>query len=340
MGASRMITPTWLMDFESSMRVEMESEFSRLASNVWWPKVAKVRPSSGRRELVAWLLSTAQIYDQGDGGNMRFDDLVSVTTEYENKFSGAGLKLQRAQLEDSDGNGLDLASQWSTDMGFQMSYWPQAQTTDLLKNGHTLARYPAYTTKAFFATDHPNNPHKSSAGTYSNLHTGGTYRIDDGVTADVALQNMGKLFSKIAEMKMPNGVQPRFLRPKTILCGPRMFPRVVQLTGAKVIAQAAATGGGGADVEALINALGYSQPVMADELAGFETDTTYFVVCEQAATSKLGPVIYSEREPYSVRYYGLQDDAELSKIDNFEWHLRGRNVIAPGHPYLLHKVTL
>ena len=158
------------------------------------------------------------------------------------------------------------------------------------------------------------------------------------MTTDVALANMSKVFSLIATIKQANGEDPRYLRPKAILCSPKLFPRVVQLTSAKFIAQAAAAGGGGADVEALIRALGYGTPIMVDELAGFESDTTWFVVAEQLAASELGGIVYLEREPFSINQYGVMTDAELSRSQTLEWHCHGRNGIAPGHPFLIFKV--
>lgn len=157
------------------------------------------------------------------------------------------------------------------------------------------------------------------------------------MTADVALANLGKIFGYIASIKMPNGVDPRGLEPSTIICPPRMYPRVLQLTNAKVIAQAAATGGGGADVEALITGLGYGQPKMAAELAGFENDTTFFVVAKQKQQSALGAIVYQEREPFQMASYGPMDQRELGRMQSFEWQVHGRNATAAGHPYLIFK---
>ncbi len=333
------LTPSYLMDFESRMQAITEREYERLNSNLWWPLITKTKTSTSRRELLAWLLSTATIKDQGEGGNIAFDDLVSTFTEYVHKYSGAGLKLRRAQLEDTDGNGLDLAAQWSSDIGAYMSYWPQKGVTYFLKNAHTAALFTGYDKKAFFATDHPLNPFNTGAGTYKNLLTGGdALPIDDSITVDAALINLSKLYSYISTIKMPNGEDPRFLRPKALLVSPRLFPRAVQLTGAKFIAQAAGSAAGTGDVEALIKALGFATPVQADELAGFESDTTYFVACEQISTSQLGAVVYGQREPFTINYYGTQDQVELSRKQELEWHCIGRNVVAPGHPYLLIKV--
>jgi hypothetical protein len=352
------LTPTFLMDLESRMQVITEREYDRLNSQLWWNNVAKVRGSTGRRDVLTWLLSTAQIKDQGKGGNIAFDDLVSTYTEIETKFAGAGLKLTRAQLEDTDGGGMDLAAQWSADIGAYMSYWPQKQVTFFMKNAHLTAASGGFNgydstpsvPKAYFATDHPVNPFNTIAGTYANLITGGSagasgntpaypgaLPIDASVTADVALANLGKLLAYIASIKMPNGEDPRYLRPRAIYCSPGLFPRAVQITSAKFLAQTAGSSAGSGDVEALIKALGYATPVMVPELAGFESDTTYFVGCEQASASQLGAVIYTDREPFKINYYGVQDDAVLGRANELEWQCRGRNVVSAGHPYLLFK---
>ncbi len=342
MGA---LTPQVFVGLEDRMTVAIEREYARLTQNLWYQDVAKVRPSTGRKEIITWLLSTAQIRDLGkSGGNLSFDDLVATYTEVENKFAGTGLRLTKAQLEDTDGGGLDLASQWSSDVGAYMAYWPQKQVAHALKNGHTASLYTGYDGKALFASDHPVNPLSTSAGTFQNIFTGGASGsypgacpIDDSVTADVALANLGKIYGYIAGIKMPNGEDPRFLRPKAIVHGPRMAPRVAQLTNAKLIAQAAASGGGGADVEALIRQLGIANAIQADELAGYESDTTFFIVCEQAATSQLGGIIYQVREAFHMDAYGPMTQAELGRKQEFEWHVHGRNAVAAGHPYLIFK---
>jgi hypothetical protein len=346
MGA---LTPTFLVNLETRMQVLTESEYQRMRQNLWWQKVAKVRPSTGLKEIITWLLSTAQIRDLGKGGNQNYDDLVSIYTSYENKVAGTALKLSRYQLEDTDGGGMDLAGQWATDIGAYMAYWPQKQCAYFLKNAHNLstsAGFTAYDTKAFFASDHPVDG-KNSSTTYANIFTGaasgsypGACPIDASVTPDVALENLAKIFGYAATIKMPNGDDPRFLRPRGIICSPRLAPRVVQLTSAKFLAQAAAsatTAGGSADVEKLISYMGYGLPIQADELAGFESDTTYYVVMEQATTSQLGPIIYSDREAFRVNFYGVMDQVELGRKQELEWQCSGRNVVAPGHPYLLFK---
>lgn len=333
------LTPSFVFDLESRMRKIQENEYLELTRDLWWDKTMKVLPSGSRREIVTWVLNTAELEDQGKGGNIAFDNMVILETEFETREAGKGLKLRRKQFEDLDGNGVNLAAEWSAQMGAQHAYWPQKTAATLLKNGH-LAGSIAYDGKPFFATDHPVNPENPAAGTYSNLFS--SVPIDVSVAADVALANLSTVFASIASIKMPNGSDPRRLRPRGILCNPKLFPRAVQLTNAKFLAQAASAGGGSGDVEALISALGYGQPICADEFAGYESDTTYFVVAEQIARSQLGGLVYVEREAFSTRYYtgrggGTGVDAILDRADELEWHSSGRNAGGYGHPFVIFK---
>ena len=333
------LTPQFLFDFESNMRIITENEYARLASNLWYSDCTKKITTASKREMVTWLLSTATIRDQGQGGNISFEDLVAKYTDYTVSFAGTGLRLNRSQFEDLDGNGIQLATEWSSQVGAQAAYWPQKLIANLLKNGHSAGQL-AYDGQIFFSTSHPVNPFQSGAGTFSNLLS--SVPVDTSVTVDVALTNLSSIYSSICSIKMPNGVDPRMLRPKKILCSPKLFPRMVQLTNAKTIAQAAASGGGGADVEALIKSLGFAQPVQCDELAGFESDTTFFVVADQVSSSQLGALVYVDREPFKVNYYtgqggGTGVDAILDRANELEWHTSGRNTAGYGHPFLIFK---
>lgn len=332
------LTPQFLMDLETNISQIQENEYKRLASNLWAFDVMAKRSSGTAKEIVHWLLSTAMIQSQGKGGNIEFDDIVGTYQTFENLESGAGLKIRRQQLEDLDGNGVDVASKWASDIGAYMAYWPQKQLVHLIKNGHT-GDYKSYDLVNFFSASHPLNPFNTGLGNYSNLFTGGTAApIDESVTLDVALKNLGGVVAAIKAIKMPNGEDPRFLRPSRLIVPPKMQARATQLTSAKFIAQAAAAGGGSADVEAVISSFGWKAPIVADELAGFESDTTYFVACEELSTSQLGAFVYVDREPFHINYYGDVDQVELSRKRELEWHLHGRNVAGYGHPYLFFKV--
>jgi phage major head subunit gpT-like protein len=345
------ITPQFMFDFESRMQAITENEYARFGANLWWSKIANRRPTGARREIIAWLLSTARIEKldgKRGGGSMRFDDIVSTYTEFEAEPAGAGLQLEKAQLEDTDGNGLEIGAKWAGDIGAYMSYWPQKQTVKLLKEGH-LSTSLGYDAQIFFSAAHPVNPFNTGAGTFQNIFTGaasgsypGACPIDESVSLDVAIVNLAKMFAYIKSIKMPNGDDPRFLKPTQLVVPPRLQQRAVQLTSAKFIAQAAVTGGGSADVEALIRSFGFVEPIVADELSGFESDTTFFLATQEMSSSQLGGIVYVDRLPFSITYYtgeggGTGVDAILRRADLLEWQCKGRNVAGYGHPYTLFK---
>lgn len=339
------LTPQILRGIEDRMSVLSEEGFAWRSRDLWWNRVATERSSTGRKEFLTWFINNVVIRDLGSSaGNLSYSDLAAVYMEIENKFHGEGFKVAKAELEDSDGGGMNSAASWAKGIGAYMAYYPQKQVAHVLKNGHTASLYTGYDGKALFASDHPLNPADTSVGTFANILTGsasgifpGACPIQEGVTADVALTNLAKVQAYIESIAAPNGVDPRGLRGVKILCGPKLFPRVVQLTNAKILAQAAATGGGGADVEALIESLGYGQPVKVPELAGFESDTTYFVVAEGVAPTEIGPIVYQNREAFRMDNYGPMTDADLGRKQEFEWQVHGRNAVAPGHPFLIFK---
>lgn len=338
-----MVPTQVVLDFQTNLVAIMEQEYNRLSANLWWTKVAKVRPSATLKETIAWLIVDALIRDQGSGGNYAFDDLGTKTTEIENRYAGAAFRVTKAQLTDlhngiPGGAAFELGAEWAAQIGAYMAYWPQKQTAYCLKNGHTASLFTAYDGKALFATDHLTNAADSSKGSFSNYLSGGAYDVSGAVTTDVALEVLNTVRASIAAYKMPNGEDPRLLYPRGIVCSPKLSPRLSQLTKAKYIAQAAATGGGSADVEAYIQTQGYGEIIEAPELAGFESDKTFFVICDIAATSQLGAVVYQEREAFSMDKYDPASSPELGRLQAFEWHVQGRNAVAAGHPYAIVKV--
>ena len=75
------------------------------------------------------------------------------------------------------------------------------------------------------------------------------------------------------------------------------------------------------------------------EVDEFANDATSFYVSASAITgSALGALCRVTREPFFTRFYGPMDDVELSRMEEFEWHQKGRDGYGYGHPYLLFKV--
>lgn len=341
----------FIQDFETRSKVIVVDSYEKLAKSIWIWDFMIEKSTESRKEVLAWLLSNAQIGELGeDGGQMDYAGIEQVLAEFTTKHHGRGLEVERAQFEDLDGNGLDVGAQWMKNIGAYMAYYPQKLGVQALKVGHDAASL-GYDGVPFFSNAHPVNPNRVSVGTYANLFTGaasgiypGACPIDTSVSVEVAFQNLQKVVAYVRSIKAANGEDPRGLRPLKLLVSPENMGRAVQLTNATFIAQAATGGAGGADVKAVVDALGLLQPVIADELAGFENGTSYFIGCQDVATTEIGGLVYMKRKDFEINYYAGQGagatglDAQLARQQRFEWQCRGRMSVGYGHPYELHKV--
>lgn len=339
------LTPQFLADLQTNVKTVAANEYQNLLKDLWWQRVAKMLSSSSRKEVRNWLLDTAKI-DRETDGSVKFQDPVMVTTEFENEYASTGLKIRKEQLTDTQNGingfeGLDLAGQWARQVGAQAAYWPQKLVAKLIRDNPTC-----YTGKSFFAKDHALNPYRASFGTYANLIDasvlGGTAPAISGVSVDTAIENIQRVISYAASIKMPNGEDPRKLRPVAILHPPALASRVSQITDAKFIAQASAGGGGGSgDVSAVTRRFAFGEPIQADELgASFSggSDTSFYMLMSGIDSNELGAIIYSLREPFSITAHNEATSAEIAKTREFQWTTSGRNAAAPGHPYLLFRV--
>lgn len=327
-----------------------EMDYARFAQHSWYTRVAKIRPSQSRTEVITWLLSTATLRKQGvEGGNMHFSGLAEMYTEYTSEFAGEALQLERSKFMDvynsvQGGEGINAGAEWSGQIAMQSAYWPQKQVATFMKNGESLIGYDG---KALFATDHPVHPKDASKGTFRNLLTDAAYTITTAKSADQNFEALQNIAAYIRKIRMPNGEDPRFLKVSSIIAGPNLAPKLNEVVNAKFLARYAGGGtsaAGSSDVAGVLSRAGFGEIIEADEFAGTnDDDASIYVVCEQAASSQLGALVYIDREPFTTRYYsGMGDsgamDAILSRTNQLEWHCTGRNTVGAGHPFLIFKV--
>jgi len=365
MGA-RVLTASFLFDFKSNMQAISEQSYQNKLKNLHYQKFTRSRTSDGEREILAWLLSTARLQRNGQGGNIEFDSLAQIKQTYTHGNFDAGLKIKKNQLTDLDGRGVDIAREWSSQIGADIAYFPQREVVTQLLNGETGLCYDG---KAFFAKDHPIHPALTSGGTYANLFSGaaastpltdpndagypGALPIDESVTVDVAMSNLNKALAYISSIKMPNGMDPRFLTVKGIIHPPKLRARVQQLSNAKLVAQPTSGGGGSANVEAVVQDWAFGEPICMAELGGGAnyplgengegstvsgSDTSYYLLCAEEQTSEIGALVWIEREPVVIQSFTPNDQVALAEARVFEWLAQGRGVAGYGLPYFLFKV--
>src|SRR5690606_31504039 len=124
MSGGIVVTPSFVFDLESRMRVITSNSYSELLKNLWWTKVTKTVDSKTAREIMIWLLDTATI-EYTEDGNITFEELSHQRAEFRAQYASKGLKVRKSKFQDLDGNGIQLATEWSRQIGTYAAYFPQ-----------------------------------------------------------------------------------------------------------------------------------------------------------------------------------------------------------------------
>lgn len=320
------LSPKVLAGVEERMRVIQENVYASALSNMWAPKFFKEMDSNASVEHL-YLLMTGGAMDYGVEGTREFMEQaisrIDITPKF---FTAPGLQILKSELDDSNGAGFQKAGQWAGDTAVKGSLFPQHKLAAALLENPTC-----FDGKAFFATDHPLLPGDPDSGTWANDLTGSAGGDYPGAvpltgTAAEANTNLAKALAYIRGIKGPDGVTCLNLEPVALIGSPTIHRLALVAAKAQFIGGTA----GSTDISALVNDFGLDL-VRAGELAG---DTSYYIACRQVGT-EAGPWIWLNRETPNISYYGPMTDAQLARMDVFEWGVRGRGVIAPGRPHFM-----
>ena len=310
------ITPQFMMTFQSKLNVKFSNAWKRTLANLWFSKLAITQPSDTLTELYEWMLESANIRPTGSAAQeLDFEDIAAVAHSITNENFGTGLSLKRNSIED---NLYDRAAQWAAAAGNAAAYWPQRQIAALILGGKTKKCYDG---KNFFATDHPVNPFDESLGTYANLFTG----------KPLTAANVGAGCASIVSIKHP-GDAPRNLIPRVLMVEPSNQLNALTITGAEVITDPFNTSKAASATNMIKSSYGLGQPIVVPELAS--EPGVWYLGCEADEDAFQGAFIYQERKAFELTSYNGMTQADLDRMNAFEWHLRGRNTAAYGHPYL------
>lgn len=334
------ITPSWVATFETNTQTLIQDAWARRNKTLVWDLFMDTKQSGTGRELYFWLLETARIRDEAQGGNKRFDDIAATYFEIVNKNSGDGLTLTKNEIEDNMMAGsalrgmpaLDYAANWARQKGGNAAYWPQEKLFELVNAGKGTTISAAYDGRPFFDTAHPINPFNVGLGTYANLLTGavngaypGACPIDttNAATLEIAHENFANAVAYVEGLTQPNGL-PRGLKVKYALSGTRLRKRLNEILSVKYF------GTGQGSTENVIATYGI-EPVIVPEIPA--TSLSYALFCEMIP-GEGGPFIFQDREPYVLTSYQPATQLELQIRKEFTWSFDGRNSAAYGHPYL------
>lgn len=322
------VTPQWVNTFETDTQTFIVDAWQRVLKNLVWDKFMDRRQSGTLRELYFWLIESARIRSEAQGGNKRYDDIAATYYEIDNANSGVGLILTKNEIEDNMMAGanlrgmpaLDYAQNWAKQVGGGAAYWPQEQLFNtLIANGKTANGYDGV---PFFSANHPVNVVSGSA-TYSNLATAKPLLADTDAHLLASAGYINAVAAQMRGFKQPNGLY-RMLRPAWLLHAPGQQYAVTKLLGSKFFNAS----------DNVLTQMGI-QPICADELAA--EDGVWYMGAE-LMPGEGGPFIYQDREPYVLTSYSSDSQIELNRRKQFEWLFDGRNAAAYGHPYLIIRV--
>jgi phage major head subunit gpT-like protein len=355
------LSPEFVSNLRTQLRVIQEQPYKAFlnSKNSWWQYVAKVMPTATEKQVVMWLLQTAQLKGTGLSTDVIARDLTILKQEFTPENVSAAMKMSLNKFKDTDANGMNILAGWVEQIAAQAAYFPQKQIGAAIVNGTaaTTANF-TYDKQVFFSTAHPYNPSDASVtGTYANIFTGtagvggvtaldpssalypGAVDVRSTVPFETAFAALQRVFMYIYSLKQANTQDPRFLVPGEILAPTALVPRLNVLLKAKFAAFAAAasgTAGGTTDIEGQLAELGFQGVRRCPELDG--DPTAFYVVTEEMMSSQLGGLVWLEREPVAIQtFFPTDNNSELARRNEMEGIARGRMSALYGHPYGIFK---
>ena len=302
------ITSNAMRTLEDRFQKLFNNDWAIAQENAWWDQLATEKPSGGKTEIYQFLMTTFSLKALPNG-QMVYSNLVTQAFEATNEKRGGGIELDAADIADDE---FEFAADWAGQAGSAIALAPQDLITDLILAGETANGYDGV---PFFSDAHPINPAVNGSDTYDNLVTGAALSTST-FAAGVGLMK---------SYKMPNG-KNRNLRPSLLVVPPSLEKVGLEITQARFIS-------------ATDNLLATSNGIGLLVIPELEDEPGSWYLASQApkAGTGINPFIYQLRQPYAMKSFTNMDDARLSEIDKFQWHIRGRDAAVYGHPFQMIK---
>ncbi len=339
--ASFLDIPAVVRRVDSNLVTITSTAWTRRLEEQWWRRVVKPRSSETGTDIIQWLLETAKLRNKDLGGQSTYSDWMAhnfsiSATEVGDDFKAKAIELLNA-LGGQNGpqkNALDLAGAWGRQMGAQGADWPQLQaarfmTGDAMAGGGSPVFKTAYDGLPFFSPIHWTNPvTKKSGETFANVFYGWPFTA----------QNYARLGGYIESIPGPDG-RPRKIKPKVVATGSfdRFNASSIFSATAEVVSDPNVGATGNAGVSNVVRTLyTVDAPIsdadlnMTGEYAG-----AWWISCELREDDTLGPMLFTERLPFTLRGYTDFTDVLLARSEEFEWKYNGWNQFSGGHPFLL-----
>lgn len=305
-----LVTVEHVLTTEDRLSKEFDSSYEEAVANAYYESFVNETPGEGAKERLEWLLATAGI-DKLPGGQMTFESLMTAAHEIVHEDFGKGLIIPRNQFEDDS---FGFATDWTAQMGNRVALHPQDLGIAAL-----LGNLVGYDGVTFFNAAHPLVPGNAALGTYSNVKTSSALTVDNFVAACAQME----------AFRTPGGPN-RGLKAKYLIVPPALRKAAIEITGAKFVNA----------TENVVSSYGVEVVVAADLAASSGgSDTTWYITTEMPGKKMTKPVIYSRRRDFEMTSYDGVTQAQLARMNQLEWHFRGRAGVAMGHPFLAIRCT-
>lgn len=299
---------------------------------LWWREVVHEEFTQSETEIFTFAIQAAKLEDEGvSGQSITFDSREYLKHSVTNRYLRKGFAMSDGELSDLDSNKIQAAGDWVRDITNDGIYSPQRLlVAAMLGNKKTYDGLP------IFDLAHPVNGKNTVNGTYSNI----IYEVDISGTLDVAVLNYARAISTITGTLKDTTGKPRNLQIRAALFPSLLYPRGVQILQGQFAPGGSSGGGGGTqDIQPIAQNLGLGKPVNCPELGSAYggSDTDYYIVCDFAGPH--APFVLSNREPFRLFENSMGNDAEMARLNQWEWVYSGRCALMNMHPYLIFKCT-
>lgn len=339
----------WYADLETNVRFTSFSEYEHINDYNNWFKLASTMKIEGAEERIIAPINSGASMDGGPKhpeGEIRYSDVAPHSLAVDSDFESRGFRQLKSTMEDSD-YGAQAAAQWASDIAQDFAYRPQREVWNAVKNNIESA----WDKRPLFG-EHQTNPIDASKGVFKNVLQGsasGNYpgAVDLRSTVPIAtrLESFSKILAYVSTWKTFDGEHPRNNKLVDVFAPWTMVSSLSQVFNAAVVPQAVnAASAGSANVEAVVASFGLTNGVtyvteLGSAFGG--SDTAIYLKFDNRAFNKdIDSLIWVERQEYNLLFFTPKDDDQLSAMDEYKIHARGRHGVAGGYPHLILRVDI
>lgn len=282
------------------------------AGNAWWSMLATLLTSDTEEEVHSWLQMVPGFEEWITERNTSAAALSGYRLK--NKDFNRDVKVPRNKLADDK---LNVFGPIFEQLGMHAAKFGDRRVARLMKNGHdaTNPESICFDEKPFYATNHPVDPNRPGAGTFSNYLTG----------TSLTKANFEAVLTRIAEFTLEDG------EPLGLMATELSVPMALRATALEIveagIIQSSSTNAGVTNVNQ-----GVVRVRVIPELSGTTSDNKSWYV--SVADQPIKPFIFQLREAIRLGILFGLDSEHCKKKKEVVFGAEGRAAFGYSFPQL------